>query len=112
MLDTQNYLMLVRRRGEADLELSRVYRNMRRKELFLLAYSNLYANKGATTPGIDPQDTIDGMSLARIDAVIDQLANGTYMWTPVRRTYLEKKHSSTMRRLEFQGGTIKWYRKS
>jgi hypothetical protein len=42
MLDTQNYLQLVRRRGEAGLGLSRVYRNMRRKELFLLAYSNLY----------------------------------------------------------------------
>lgn len=103
MLDTQNYLMLVRRRGEAGLELSRVYRNMRRKELFLLAYSNLYANKGATTPGIDPQDTIDGMSLERIDAVIDQLANGTYTWTPARRTYIEKKHSSKMRPLGIPG---------
>ena len=103
MLDTQNYLLLVRRRGEAGLELSRVYRNMRRKELFLLAYSNLYANKGATTPGIDPQDTIDGMSLERIDAVIDQLANGTYTWTPVRRTYIEKKHSSKMRPLGIPG---------
>ena len=103
MLDTQNYLMLVRRRGEAGLELSRVYRNMRRKELFLLADSNLYANKGATTPGIDPQDTIDGMSLERIDAVIDQLANGTYTWTPVRRTYIEKKHSSKMRPLGIPG---------
>ena len=45
MLDTQNDLLLVRRRGEAGLELSRVYRNMRRKELFLLAYSNLYTWK-------------------------------------------------------------------
>jgi hydroxyacyl-ACP dehydratase HTD2-like protein with hotdog domain len=44
MLDTHEYLALVRRRGEAGLELSRVYRNMRRRELFLLAYSNLYAN--------------------------------------------------------------------
>jgi group II intron reverse transcriptase/maturase len=103
MLDTQNYLLLVRRRGEAGLELSRVYRNMRRKELFLLAYSNLYANKGATTPGIDSQDTIDGMSLERIEAVIDQLAKGTYTWTPVRRAYIEKKHSSKMRPLGIPG---------
>ena len=103
MLDTQKYLTLVRRRGEAGLELSRVYRNMRRKDLFLLAYSNLYANRGATTPGIDPKDTIDGMSLERIDDIIDNLANGAYTWTPVRRTYIEKKHSSKMRPLGIPG---------
>lgn len=103
MLDTHNYLTLVRRRGEAGLELSRVYRNMRRKELFLLAYSNLYANTGATTPGIDPHNTIDGMSLERIEDIIDQLANGTYTWTPVRRTYIEKPHSSKMRPLGIPG---------
>ena len=99
MLDTHAYLTLVRRRGEAGLELSRVYRNMQRKDLFLLAYSNLYANKGAMTPGIEPKDTIDGMSLERIDEIIDRLAHGTYTWTPVRRTYIEKKNSSKMRPL-------------
>ena len=99
MLDTQEYLKLVRRRGEAGLELSRIYRNMRRQDLFLLAYSNLYSNKGATTPGINPEDTIDGMSLDRIDEIIDKLANGTYIWTPVRRTYIEKKNSCKMRPL-------------
>ncbi|MCP4399309.1 MAG: hypothetical protein GY801_18655 [bacterium] len=103
MLDTQKYLTLVRRRGEAGLELSRVYRTMRRKDLFLLAYSTLSANRGATTPGIDPKDTIDGMSLEKIDDIIDHLANGTYTWTPVRRTYIEKKHSSKMRPLGIPG---------
>ncbi len=103
MLETQDYLTLVRRRGETGQELSRVYRNMRRKELFLFAYSNLYANKGAMTPGIDSKDTVDGMSLERIDHVIDRLANGTYEWTPVRRTYIEKKHSKKMRPLGIPG---------
>ena len=103
MLDTHAYLTLVRRRGEAGLELSRVYRNMQRKDLFLLAYSNLYANKGAMTPGIEPKDTIDGMSLERIDEIIDRLAHGTYTWTPVRRTYIEKKNSSKMRPLGIPG---------
>lgn len=107
MLDTQEYLTLARRRGEAGLELSRVYRNMRRKDLFLLAYSNLYSNKGATTSGIDPQDTIDGMSLERIDKIINKLANGTYVWTPVRRTYIEKTHSSKMRPLGIPGWSDK-----
>ena len=103
MLNTQDYLELVRRRGENGLELSRVYRNMRRKDLFLMAYSKLYANKGATTPGINRNDTIDGMSLERIDTIIDRLANGTYRWTPVRRTYIEKKHSSQQRPLGIPG---------
>jgi retron-type reverse transcriptase len=103
MLETQEYLKLVRRRGEKGLELSRIYRNMRRRELFLLAYSNLYANTGAMTPGIDPEDTVDGMSLERIDNIIETLANGEYTWTPVRRTYIEKKSSSKMRPLGIPG---------
>jgi len=103
MLDTQNYLLLVRRRGEAGRELSSVYRTMRRKELFLLAYSTLYANTGATPPGRAAQDTIDGMALERIEVVIDQRAKGTYTWTPVRRTYIEKKHASKRRPLGIPG---------
>ncbi len=103
MLDTQKYLTLVRRRGDAGLELSRVYRNMRRQELFLLAYAHLYANKGAMTPGIAPEGTVDGMSLERIDRLIDRRATGTYTWTPVRRTYIEKSHSRTMRPLGMPG---------
>lgn len=59
-----NTIEIVRQWSEKELPLKRVYRKLRDRELFLHAYGKLYANKGATTPGIDPTDTVDGMSLA------------------------------------------------
>ena len=90
MLSAQRYLNLIHDRGQRGLPLERVYRNLRNRDLFLMAYSKLYANRGAMTPGVDPQDTIDGMSLDRIDAIIDSLAKGTFRWQPVRRIYIPK----------------------
>jgi retron-type reverse transcriptase len=92
MRKAQQYLELVRNRGERGLELKRVYRNLQNQELFLLAYAKLYANEGALTPGTDPADTVDGMSLKRIDTIITDLQAGTYQWKPVRRTYVPKRN--------------------
>jgi group II intron reverse transcriptase/maturase len=90
MQNAQTYLEIVKSRGERKLELKRVYRNLRNQELFLIAYGKLYANDGAMTPGIDPNDTVDNMSWERIDKIIAELAAGTYQWNPTRRTYLPK----------------------
>ncbi len=92
MQTAQSYLEVVRSRGERKLELRRVYRNLQNPELFLLAYGKLYANKGATTPGTDPNDTVDDMSLARIDKIITTLEAGKYRWKPARRIYIPKKN--------------------
>jgi group II intron reverse transcriptase/maturase len=92
MRDAQTYLETIRDRGERRLELRRVYRNLRNKELFLRAYAKLYANEGALTPGIDPTDTVDGMSLKRMDSIIADLKAGTYRWKPSRRRYIPKKN--------------------
>jgi group II intron reverse transcriptase/maturase len=92
MQDAQTYLEIVKSRGERRLELRRVYRNLQNKELFLSAYAKLYANEGALTPGTDPNDTADGMSLKRIDRIIEALSRGTYQWKPVRRTYITKRN--------------------
>lgn len=106
--DAQKYLHIVRKRGEAKATLNRVYTNMRKhKGLFLLAYANLYANKGALTPGIDPQDTVDGMSMKKIDAIIDTLTRKAYRWSPVKRTYIAKRHSTKQRPLGMPGWTDK-----
>ena len=64
-----------------------------------MAYAKLYANKGALTPGIDPHDTVDGMSQKKIDNIIDKLSKNAYHWKPVRRTYIEKKDSKKRRPL-------------
>ncbi len=55
------------------------------------AYANIYANDGATTPGIDGT-TLDGFSHRRVEAIIAQLKDGSYRFTPVRRTYVPKKN--------------------
>lgn len=87
----RQYIEIVRSRGERKLQLTKVYRNLRRVDLFLMAYGKIAQNKGATTPGIDPADTVDGMSIQRIETIIEQLRQGTYTWKPVRRTYIPKK---------------------
>ena len=83
---------IVRKWGEKRLQLKRAYHRIRNRDLFLAAYGKLYANKGATTPGIEPDDTVDGMSLKRIDKIIKQLEEETYQWKPVKRVYIEKKN--------------------
>ena len=83
--EAQKYLETVRNRGTAQAELRRVYYNIvTNKELFLKAYANLYANDGAMTPGVNPDDTVDGMSIKRIETIMDRLKKRTYRWTPVR----------------------------
>lgn len=94
MLQAEKYLRIIQSRGERRLPLERVYHNMRQRDLFLEAYAKIYANAGATTVGTDPQDTIQGMSIKRIDQIIEQLRKGTYQWKPNRRTYVPKSNGS------------------
>ncbi len=91
MQSAQMYLEVVRRRGERRLELQRVYRQLKNQEFYLLAYAKLSANAGALTPGTDPKDTVDAMSLKRIEDIIAALEKGTYQWKPARRIYIPKK---------------------
>src|SRR6266540_676114 len=91
-------LHVIRERGRRCLPLERVYRLLFNRELYLLAYGRIYRNAGAMTPGTTPE-TVDGMSLAKIDAVIEALRFERYRWTPVRRTYIEKKGSTKKRPL-------------
>jgi retron-type reverse transcriptase len=104
LTEAQKYLEIVRKRGEAGKELRRVYYHLvNQKELYLMAYMNLYANTGALTPGIDPDDTIDGMSLDRIETIMDKLKNRTYEWKPARRTYVLKRDGKRKRPLGMPG---------
>lgn len=90
MLLADKYLHILNDRGKRSLSLKRVYHNIRKRGLFYKAYENLYSNKGATTGGTDPTDTIQGMSVARIDTIIEQLTAGTYQWKPARRIAVPK----------------------
>jgi group II intron reverse transcriptase/maturase len=93
MQTAETILNVIRDRGERGLKLSRIYRQLFNSQLYLLAYSKLYRNEGAMTPGIT-EETVDGMSLARIFRLIDDLRYERFQWTPVRRTYIPKKDGS------------------
>ena len=72
-------------RGRQGLPLEDIYRQLFNRDLYLRAYGRLYRNDGAMTPGATAE-TVDGMSLAKIDAIIDDIRHERYRWTPVRRT--------------------------
>src|SRR5260370_35433462 len=98
--DARVFLELFRELGQKGLPLERVYRQLFHRELYLIAYGKLYRNDGATAKG-STEETVDGMSLAKIDAIIAALRTERYRWTPVRRVYIEKKHSTKKRALGF-----------
>ena len=98
MRDAATVLEIIRERGRNGLPLERVYRCLFNPGLYLLAYGKIYRNAGAMTAGVT-SETVDGMSLAKIEAIITALRQERYRWTPVRRTYIEKKGSSKKRPL-------------
>ena len=90
MQNAETVLNIIRERGRRGLPLERLYRQLFNRELFLLAYGRIYANKGAMTPGVT-RETVDGMSLAKIDRIIRALRAESYRWSPARRVYIPKK---------------------
>lgn len=91
MQETESYLGILRERGRRGLPLERVYRQLFNRELYLKAYGRIYRNNGAMTPGIT-EEVADGMSLAKIDVIIDALRHERYRWKPVRRVWIPKKN--------------------
>ena len=58
-------------------------------EFFLLAYERIQAKPGNMTAGNDG-NTIDGMSMKRIDSLIQRIKDFSYQPKPARRTYIPK----------------------
>jgi retron-type reverse transcriptase len=91
MQDTNVYLGLLRERGKRGLPLKRVYRQLFNPNLYLSAYGKIYRNAGAMTPGVT-EETVDGMSEHKINAIIEAMRAERYQWKPARRTYILKKN--------------------
>src|SRR5216684_5238213 len=68
-----------------------LFRLLEDRVLWHEAYANIYANKGAITPGVD-EVTLDGFSEERVASIIKQLKDGTYQFQPVRRVLIPKKN--------------------
>src|SRR5215207_4775089 len=91
MQSAETVLDIIRRRGEKGLPIERLYRQLFNPQLYLLAYGRIYANTGAMTPGVTGE-TADGMSLAKIGAIIAALRDERYRWRPVKRVHIPKKN--------------------
>ncbi len=90
MRNAETVLAIVRERGERGLPLEDVYRMLYNPDLYLRAYARLYKNKGAMTKGTT-DETVDGMSLAKIERLIDDVRHERHRWMPVRRVHIAKK---------------------
>jgi len=91
MQDAETVLAVLRERGRKGLPCNELYRQMFNKELYLLAYGNIYSNQGAMTPG-PCSETADGMSEAKIGEIIAAMRGERYRFAPVRRVYIPKKN--------------------
>jgi group II intron reverse transcriptase/maturase len=90
MQNAETVLSVLRDRGRRGLPLERLYRQLFNPQLYLFAYGRLYSNKGAMTPGVDGE-TVDGMSVGKIERIIDALRHERYRFKPARRTYIPKR---------------------
>jgi len=90
MQNAKTVLDVLRERGRRGLPLDELYRQLFNPQLYLLAYGRIYSNKGAMTPGPDAE-TADGMTMGKIERIIDALRHERYRFKPVRRHYIPKK---------------------
>ncbi|MCY3922266.1 MAG: reverse transcriptase domain-containing protein [Chloroflexi bacterium] len=94
MRNADTVLGIIRERGTQGLPVEDLYRQLYNPDLYLRAYAHLYPNEGAMTAGATTE-TADGMSLAKIDAIIEALRFERYRWTPVRRVHIPKRNGKT-----------------
>ena len=89
MRTAETILNIIQDRGKRKLPLDDVYRQLYNPAMYLRSYAKLYKNQGAMTPGIT-EETVDGMSTAKIAKIIEAIRREKWQWTPVRRILKEK----------------------
>jgi RNA-directed DNA polymerase len=77
----------VSRDGKKVQDLFKLMRS--HESLWLKAYTNIYANKGAITPGVN-RNTLDGFSDERVTNIIQLLEENRYHFHPSKRVYIPK----------------------
>ena len=94
MQEANTLVGIYRNRGERGLPLERVYRHLFNPNLYQLAYAHISQNKGAMTKGVT-DETVDGMSIDKVQHIIDLLKQERYKWNPVRRVHIPKRNGKT-----------------
>jgi group II intron reverse transcriptase/maturase len=89
MRDAETTLAIIHERGRNGLHLENVYRRLYNPDLYVRAYGRIARNAGALTKGIN-DETVDGMSLEKIESLIEAIRHERYRWTPVRRILIPK----------------------
>lgn len=82
---------LAKHSGNLDYKFEKLYKVLFNEEMYYTAYQKIYSKTGNMTAGVDG-NTIDGMSISRIERLIETLRNETYQPNPSRRTYIPKKN--------------------
>lgn len=92
--ELNNRLTGIRDASRKGYPIRDLYRLMcKSKDIWKLAYANIYANKGAITKGID-DNTLSGFSMSRVENIIQALKEQRYKFKPVRRIHIPKKNGS------------------
>ena len=91
MRNAETILSVIRNRGYRGLPLNDVYRQLFNPNLYLYGYSRIYKNDGAMTQGVT-KETADGMSIKKIENLIEEIRYERFRWTPVRRINIPKKN--------------------
>ena len=89
MRTAETILNIIQDRGKRRLPLDDVYRQLYNPAMYLRSYAKLYKNDGAMTPGTTGE-TVDGMSLDKMDRVIEAIRCERWQWPPARRIYIDK----------------------
>ena len=83
---------------DKSYQFKRLYRNLYNPEMYLLAYQKIASSEGSMTAGTDG-NTLDGMSMARVNRIIASLKDHSYQPQPAKRKYIAKKNSGKKRPL-------------
>lgn len=89
----------------------KIWKNLHRllcsEKLWILSYEKQKSNAGAITPAMNPDDTLQGMSLDRFRKTILSLKNDSWKPQLIRQIQIPKPGKVEKRPLGIQGGTDK-----
>lgn len=76
--------------NEQASPIANIYDLLCHPDILRISYSKVMKNKGALTPGTDPNTTADTFAEKKIQELSLSLKKGKFKWKPVRRIMIEK----------------------